>query len=54
LGGKKRILIIGINFSPEPTGIGKYTGEMALWLSENGYSCDVITSSEALHRQILP
>ena len=29
-----RILIHGINFSPELTGIGKYTGELAEWLSE--------------------
>lgn len=27
-----RVLIYGLNFSPEPTGIGKYTGEMAEWL----------------------
>ena len=25
---KKRILFIGYNFSPELTGIGKYSGEM--------------------------
>ncbi|MDI1235350.1 MAG: WcaI family glycosyltransferase [bacterium] len=41
---KKRILIIGINYSPELTGIGKYTGEMLEWLAENGYLCTVITS----------
>ncbi len=29
-----RVLIHGINFSPELTGIGKYTGELAEWLSE--------------------
>jgi len=28
-----RILIHGINFSPELTGIGKYSGEMAEWLA---------------------
>jgi hypothetical protein len=27
-----RILIHGINFSPELTGIGKYSGELAAWL----------------------
>lgn len=27
-----RFLIHGINFSPELTGIGKYTGWMAEWL----------------------
>ena len=41
---KKRILILGINFAPELTGIGKYTGEMADWLVENGYQCTVVTS----------
>ena len=30
----KKILLYGINFSPELTGIGKYTGEMAAWLAE--------------------
>lgn len=40
----KRILLMGINFAPELTGIGKYTGEMADWLAENGYHCTVLTS----------
>ncbi|MBS0027040.1 WcaI family glycosyltransferase [Chitinophaga sp. 22321] len=40
----KRILLIGGNFSPEPTGIGKYNGEMISWLADNGYECTVITS----------
>lgn len=35
---------MGINFAPELTGIGKYTGEMADWLVENGYECTVVTS----------
>ncbi|MDH5631233.1 MAG: glycosyltransferase WbuB [Gammaproteobacteria bacterium] len=39
-----RILITGINYSPELTGIGKYTGEMAEWLSANGYEVRVITA----------
>ena len=30
-----KILIYGINYSPELTGIGKYTGEMAKWLSSD-------------------
>jgi colanic acid biosynthesis glycosyl transferase WcaI len=29
-------LIYGINYYPELTGIGKYTGEMGAWLSERG------------------
>ena len=40
----KRVLLIGVNFSPEPTGIGKYNGEMINWLVKNGYQCTVITS----------
>jgi colanic acid biosynthesis glycosyl transferase WcaI len=41
---KKRILLIGYNFLPEPIGIGKYSGEMIMWLAKNGYDCEVITS----------
>lgn len=40
----KSILLIGINFSPELTGIGKYTGEMVDWLVENNFQCNVVTS----------
>lgn len=39
-----RILIHGINFSPELTGIGKYTGEMAVWLAEHGHEVRVVTA----------
>lgn len=39
-----RILIYGINYSPELTGIGKYTGEMGAWLAQRGHSVTVITS----------
>ncbi len=28
-----KILLYGINFAPELTGIGKYTGDMAAWLA---------------------
>ncbi|NML63638.1 WcaI family glycosyltransferase [Hymenobacter sp. RP-2-7] len=41
---KKRVLLIGYNFHPELTGIGKYSGEMMYWLANNGYDCSVITS----------
>ncbi len=41
---RKRLLLIGYNFSPEPTGIGKYSGEMVKWLVSHGYDCTVITS----------
>lgn len=39
-----RILIYGINFSPELTGIGKYSGEMADWLADHGHEVRVITA----------
>lgn len=39
-----RILIHGINFSPELTGIGKYTGEMVDWLVRHGYDVRVVTA----------
>lgn len=41
---KKRILLVGINFSPELTGIGKYSGEMVNWLADNGNECTVVTT----------
>lgn len=37
------VLILGINFHPEPTGIGKYTGELGFYLSQNNFQVDVIT-----------
>ncbi|ACU59768.1 WcaI family glycosyltransferase [Chitinophaga pinensis] len=40
----KRLLLIGGNFAPELTGVGKYNGEMIGWLANNGYDCTVITS----------
>jgi len=39
-----RVLIHGINFFPELTGIGKYTGDMAEWLSEKGALVRVVTA----------
>src|SRR6266446_3670753 len=39
-----RILIYGLNFYPEPTGIGKYTGEMAHWLAGRGHEVRVVTA----------
>ncbi|WP_158974661.1 WcaI family glycosyltransferase [Cellulophaga sp. L1A9] len=41
---KKNILFIGYNFSPELTGIGKYSGEMMHWLAEHGHKCTVLTA----------
>ena len=39
-----KILIYGINFSPELTGTGKYSGEMAGWLVDQGHDVHVITA----------
>ena len=39
-----RILIYGLNYIPELTGIGKYTGEMAEWLSLHGHEVHVVTA----------
>lgn len=39
-----RILIVGLNFQPELTGIGKYTGEMAAYLSHEGHEVRVVTT----------
>lgn len=41
---KKRVLLIGHNFFPEPTGIGKYSGDMMEWLVKHGYDCTVVTT----------
>ena len=39
-----KILILGLNFAPELIGVGKYTGEMAAWLAEQGHDVRVITT----------
>jgi colanic acid biosynthesis glycosyl transferase WcaI len=39
-----RILIYSANFAPEPTGIGKYSGEMAWWLAEHGHEVRVVAA----------
>jgi len=39
-----RILIYGLNYSPELTGIGKYTGEMSSWLAARGHDVRVVTA----------
>lgn len=39
-----RILLHGINYSPELTGIGKYSGEMAEWLAARGHGVRVVTA----------
>jgi colanic acid biosynthesis glycosyl transferase WcaI len=39
-----RILIYSINYFPEPTGIGKYNGEMAEWLANRGHEVVMISA----------
>jgi colanic acid biosynthesis glycosyl transferase WcaI len=39
-----RILIYSTNFAPEPTGIGKYSGEMAAWLADQGHEVRVVAA----------
>jgi colanic acid biosynthesis glycosyl transferase WcaI len=39
-----RILVYGLNYAPELTGIGKYTGEMAEWLATHGHDVHVVTA----------
>jgi colanic acid biosynthesis glycosyl transferase WcaI len=41
---KLRLLVFGINFAPELTGIGKYTGEMAEWFAGRGHRVEVVTA----------
>ncbi len=36
------LLIYGLNYVPELTGTGKYTGEMAAWLAARGHEVEVI------------
>tara|TARA_B110000503_G_C7168775_1_gene423250 strand:+ start:4535 stop:5803 length:1269 start_codon:yes stop_codon:yes gene_type:complete len=39
-----KIVIQSINFYPDLTGVGKYTGEMASWLASKGHDVRVITA----------
>ncbi|MBO9650008.1 MAG: glycosyltransferase WbuB [Variovorax sp.] len=39
-----KLLVYGINFAPELTGIGKYTGEMVAWLAAQGHDVRVVTA----------
>ncbi|MDO9030788.1 MAG: glycosyltransferase WbuB [Hydrogenophaga sp.] len=39
-----KLVFYGINFAPDLTGIGKYTGEMAAWFAANGHDVRVITA----------
>lgn len=37
-------MIYGLNYAPELTGIGKYTGEMSDWLAARGHKVTVVTA----------
>src|SRR5690242_18587450 len=39
-----RLLIIGLNFAPELTGVGKYTGGMAGWFARRGHEVTVVAA----------
>ena len=39
-----RLLIYGLNYAPERTGVGKYTAEMAEWLRGRGHEVRVVTA----------
>jgi colanic acid biosynthesis glycosyl transferase WcaI len=39
-----RLLLFSINYAPEPTSTGKYTGELGSWLAGRGHTVDAITA----------
>lgn len=39
-----KLLLYGLNYAPEPVGIGKYSGELAEWLADRGHEVRVITA----------
>lgn len=39
-----KVILYGINYSPELTGIGKYSGEMGAWLAAQGHQVRVVTA----------
>lgn len=39
-----RLLLYGLNFAPEPTGVGKFTGEMAAWLAARGHDVRAVAA----------
>ena len=38
------LLIYGVNYAPELTGVGRYTGELACAMAERGYTVNVVTT----------
>lgn len=43
MSSRRRILVMGLNFSPEPTGIAPYTTGMAQFLADAGHDVRVVT-----------
>jgi colanic acid biosynthesis glycosyl transferase WcaI len=41
---KLQVLLYGLNYEPELTGIGKYSGEMARWLADRCHEVQVVTA----------
>lgn len=39
-----KVIIYGLNYSPEVVGIGKYSSEWARWLAARGHTVRVITA----------
>lgn len=39
-----RIVLYSCNYAPEPTGIGKYSGELAAWLAAAGHEVRVVSA----------
>jgi colanic acid biosynthesis glycosyl transferase WcaI len=37
-----KLLLLSLNFAPELTSTGKYTGEFAAWLADRGHEVTVI------------
>lgn len=41
---QRPILLYSMNFAPELTGVGRYSGELATWLGRNGRPVEVVTT----------
>ncbi len=39
-----RLLILGLNYAPEPIGVGRYTAEFASWLRKRGHEVRIIAA----------
>ncbi len=41
---KERVLIYGINYAPDPIGVGRYTGELGDYLVARSVALEVVTA----------